>query len=154
MSNSSHLEWRMGLLDRNLTGNTPPMCSWIGFSSFREEALNVKLYDVQWTDDWQQMDAKWWEMLTWPWTVIVQKYMEWYKTCKRVLLPCTILHNKIDYLYEKSLSIPLNICSNVILIIYTVNKMFNIEFNIFLVLKLQIFLRFWKTNLLNLICVI
>ena len=50
-SNSSHLEWRVGLSDTNLKGTHPGTIpaslglTW--FSSFRGDDLNVKVYDVR-----------------------------------------------------------------------------------------------------------
>ena len=50
-SNSSHLEWRSGLWDKLLKGThpgtIPARFGLIWFSGFREEDLNVKVYDVQ-----------------------------------------------------------------------------------------------------------
>jgi hypothetical protein len=47
-SNSSHLEWRVGLSDTILKGThprtTPPRLTVIWFSSFRGEDLNVIFY--------------------------------------------------------------------------------------------------------------
>jgi hypothetical protein len=48
ISNSSHLEWRAGLLDTNLKGThprtIPARFGLIWFSGFREEDLNVIFY--------------------------------------------------------------------------------------------------------------
>jgi hypothetical protein len=62
-SNSSHLEWRVGLSDTILKGthprSIPARFGLIWFRGFRGEDLNVKVYDIQRTD------AKWWQKLTW-----------------------------------------------------------------------------------------
>jgi hypothetical protein len=57
-SNSSHLEWRVELLDTILKGTHPAMLSLIWFSGFRAEDLNVKAYNVRRTDDGRQVMAK------------------------------------------------------------------------------------------------
>jgi hypothetical protein len=68
-SNSSHLKWRAGLSITNLKGTHPRTISarfglfW--FRGFREEDLNVKVYDIRRTDERTTMDAKWWQKLTW-----------------------------------------------------------------------------------------
>ena len=53
-SNSSHLEWRAGLLDKILKGThprtIPARFGLIRFRGFRREDLNVKVYDVRRTD--------------------------------------------------------------------------------------------------------
>jgi hypothetical protein len=58
-SNSSHLEWRAGLLDTNLKGThprtIPARFGLIWFRGFRGEDLNVKVYDVRRTDGCQVM---------------------------------------------------------------------------------------------------
>ena len=63
-SNSSHLEWRAGLLDTISKGThprtIPARFGLIWFRSFRREDLNVKVYDVRRTD------ARWCQKLTWP----------------------------------------------------------------------------------------
>ena len=50
-SNNSHLEWRVGLLDTILKGThprtIPARFGLIWFRGFREEALNVKVYNVR-----------------------------------------------------------------------------------------------------------
>ena len=50
-SNSSHLEWRVGLSDTILKGThprtIPARFGLIRFRGFRGEDLNVKVYDVQ-----------------------------------------------------------------------------------------------------------
>jgi hypothetical protein len=52
-SNSSHLEWRVRLSDTILKGThprtIPARFGLIWFRSFREEDLNVKVYDVRMT---------------------------------------------------------------------------------------------------------
>ena len=54
-SNSNHLEWRAVLSDTILKGTHPrPISARFGliwFRGFRGEDLNVKVYDVRWTDD-------------------------------------------------------------------------------------------------------
>ena len=54
-SNISHLEWMAGLSDPNLKGTYPRTISarflLIWFRGFREEDLNVKVYDIRRTDD-------------------------------------------------------------------------------------------------------
>ena len=54
-SNNSHLEWRVGLSDTILKGahprTIPARFGLIWFRCFRGEDLNVKVYDVRWTDD-------------------------------------------------------------------------------------------------------
>jgi hypothetical protein len=54
-SNNSHLEWRAGLSDTILKGahprTNPARFGLIWFKCFRGEDLNVKVYDVRWTDD-------------------------------------------------------------------------------------------------------
>ena len=54
-SNSSHLEWRAGLSDTLLKGThprtIPARFGLIWFRDFSGEDLNVKVYDVRWTDD-------------------------------------------------------------------------------------------------------
>jgi hypothetical protein len=51
ISNSSHLEWRVGLLDTILKGIHPRVIparfGLIWFRGFRGEDLNVKVYDVK-----------------------------------------------------------------------------------------------------------
>ena len=51
ISNSSHLEWRVGLLDTSLKGTHPRIIparfGLIWFRGFRGDDLNVKVYDVQ-----------------------------------------------------------------------------------------------------------
>ena len=53
-SNSSHLEWRAGLLDTILKGThqrtIPARFGLIRIRGFRGEDLNVKAYDIQRTD--------------------------------------------------------------------------------------------------------
>ena len=53
-SNSSHLEWRVGLSDTILKGthpwSIPARFGLIWFRGFRGEHLNVKVYDIQRTD--------------------------------------------------------------------------------------------------------
>jgi hypothetical protein len=44
-SNSSHLEWRVGLSDTILKGTHPVRFGLIWFSGFRGEDINVKVYD-------------------------------------------------------------------------------------------------------------
>jgi len=46
-SNSSHLEWRVGLLDTILIGTIPARFGLIWLRGFRREDLNVKVYDVR-----------------------------------------------------------------------------------------------------------
>ena len=54
-SNSSHLEWRMGLSDTILKGTHPTTIparfGLIWLRGFRGEDLNVTVYDVRRTDD-------------------------------------------------------------------------------------------------------
>jgi hypothetical protein len=54
-SNSSHLKWRVDLSDTILKGTHPRIISarfdLIWFRGFRGEDLNVKVYDIRWTDD-------------------------------------------------------------------------------------------------------
>jgi hypothetical protein len=54
-SNISHLEWMAGLSDPNLKGThsrtIPARFLLIWFRGFREEDLNVKVYDIRRTDD-------------------------------------------------------------------------------------------------------
>jgi hypothetical protein len=45
-SNSSHLEWRAGLLDTILKGTHPARFGLIWFSSFWGEDLNVIIYQI------------------------------------------------------------------------------------------------------------
>ena len=58
-SNSSHLEWRAGLSDTILKGThprtIPARFGLIWFRGFREEDLNVKVYDVRRMDGRQVM---------------------------------------------------------------------------------------------------
>ena len=71
-NNSSHLEWRAGLSDTILKGThprtIPARFGLIWFRGFRGEDLNVEVYDVR------QMDAKWWQKLTWPLARWANKY--------------------------------------------------------------------------------
>ena len=58
-SNSSQLEWRTELSGTTLKGThpgtIPARLGLIWFSGFRGEDLNVKVYDVRWTDGRQVM---------------------------------------------------------------------------------------------------
>ena len=60
-SNSSHLEWRAGLLDTILKGTHPRTIlarfGLIWFRGFRGEDLNVKVYDVRRTDGRRRMPS-------------------------------------------------------------------------------------------------
>jgi hypothetical protein len=53
-SNCSHLEWMPGLSDSILKGDHPSSIpnrfGLIQFSGFRGKDLNVKVYDIRWTD--------------------------------------------------------------------------------------------------------
>jgi hypothetical protein len=61
-SNSSHFEWRVGLSDTILKGThtrtIPTRFGLIWFEGSRGEDLNVKVYDVRWTDGQTTTDAK------------------------------------------------------------------------------------------------
>jgi methionine salvage enolase-phosphatase E1 len=61
-SNSSHLEWRVGLSDTILKGThprtIPARFGLIWLRGFRGEDLNVKVYDVRRTDRQTTTDAK------------------------------------------------------------------------------------------------
>jgi hypothetical protein len=63
-SNSSHLEWRVGLSDTILKGTRPRTIparfGLIWFKGFRGEDLNMKVLRRT------TMDAKWWQKFTWP----------------------------------------------------------------------------------------
>ena len=73
-SNSSHLEWSRELSGTILKGDNPSTIpdklnfSFFGlicFSSLRGEDLNVKIYNVPWTEG-KTTDAKWCQKITWP----------------------------------------------------------------------------------------
>jgi hypothetical protein len=62
-SNSSHLEWRVGLLDTILKGTHPRTISarfgLIWFRGFRGEDLNVKVYDGRTPSDGKSLHGLW-----------------------------------------------------------------------------------------------